>query len=147
MQNDAKRCKAMQSDAKQCIEALNAMQKLSSTMCNAMHAKSKQSKAMQCNAMQCNTMQCNAMQCNAMQCKAIQCKAMQCNAKQFGGFEDLGELGGFGDLGEPGPRVWGTRLEISNELDTSVDAPRAPRPGGTGAQRILGQLTGLLGGT
>ena len=57
---------------------------------------------------------------------------MQCNAKQFGGCEDLEELGGFGDLGEPGPRVWGTRLEISNELDTSVDAPGAPRPGGTG---------------
>ena len=82
-----------------------------------------------------------------MQCNAMQCNAMQCNAKQFGGFEDLGELGGFGDLGEPGPRLWGTRLEISNELDTSVDAPRAPRPGGTAAQRIPDRVTRYIGGT
>ena len=59
--------------------------------------------------------------------------------------EDFGELGGFGDLGEPGPRLWGTRLEISNELDTSGDAPSAPRPWGTEAPDIPIQVTGLLG--
>ena len=68
---------------------------------------------------------------------------MQCNAMQWG-FEDLGELGGFGDLWEPGPNVWGTRLEISNELDTSVEAPGEPVPRGTGAQLIPAQLTGCL---
>ena len=83
-------------------------------------------------------MQCNAMQCSAMQCNAMQCNTMQCNAKQFGGF---------GDLGEPGPRVWGTRLEIPNELDTSVEAPRALVPRGTGAQRITAQVTGCIGST
>ena len=97
--------------------------------------------------MHCHAMQCNAMQCNAMQSNAMQCNAMQCNAKQFGGFEDLGELGGFGHLGEPGPNVWGTRLEISNELDTSGDAPGARGPWGTRAPDIPDKLTGLLGGT
>ena len=103
-----------------------------------------QCNAMQCNAMQCNAMQCNAMQCNAMLCNAMHCTAMQCNAKQFGGFGDLQELGGFGGLQEPGPRVRGTRLEVSNELDTSGDAPGEARPPGTEAQHIPIQVTGCL---
>ena len=107
--------------------------------CNAMQSNAMQCNAMQCNAMQCNTMQCNTMQYNAMQCIAIQCNVMQCNA--IGILEDL--------------EIWGNRaqtsgkarLEISNELASSRDAPGDPGPRGTEAPDIPVQVTGLLGST
>ena len=94
------------------------------------------------NTIQYNAIQCNAMQYNTMQCNAMQCNAMQCNA--IWGFEDLGELGGFGDLGEPGPRLWGTRLEISNDGIKTQMLRGSRAPGEPGLRISRGKSPGLL---